>query len=225
MRALPGARGRVDWLDGSSVISSASGRARFLFGPSRFKLIVLSAAAPLLRAAVGGVLMPRRPSVPLIRDDLLRNSAGFDRMIDARREEAEVRDRWLRQYLFAVSLIVRLPGGPGYRPDFYETSRFIRQVWNSNPRPATAVLGLLLDRLGKPEILDEIPRARELSDFKLPGHVRYRLRRLDPTKTLRTTLGCLDRLLIAPVHPSFANLRDGCVLEPLPPRRYDFSIR
>ena len=168
--------------------------------------------------------MPRRPRVPLIRNDLLRYSAGFDRMIDARQEEAKVRDRWLRQYLFAVSLIVRLPGGPGYRLPRKAPYRFCPQIWDDDPRPAVAVLDILLDRLGLPEMLDEIPRTRKLSGFELPRHVRYRLNKLDAAQALESTIGCLDRLLIAPVHPHFSHHRDGCVLKPLPPRRYDFYI-
>ena len=168
--------------------------------------------------------MPRRRRPPLVRADMLRYSSGFDRISEALRQEADVRARWLREYLFAVSLIVRLPGGPGYSYDHKWPYLFCRNIWDGDPRSAVAVLENLLDRLGMPEMLDQIPRARSLTGFELPRHVRYRLKKLDAAKALESTIGCLDRLLIAPVHPHFARHRDGCVFNSLPAVRYDFSI-
>lgn len=165
--------------------------------------------------------MPRKKqqSMP-IRSDLLRYSGGFDSMIEAVELDLAMRRRWAREYCRAVGIILQIPGGALYEYDRRVGSRFSRWIWNTDPGPAAAILAQSLEQLGVPSVLDELWRARRLAEFPLPRDVRYRLRNGADTRTLVTAIDCLDRLLVAPVLPTYARHRDGCVRKPLAPRPF-----
>lgn len=164
--------------------------------------------------------MAKKKSPPLVRSDLLRYASGFPLMIDAIDREMAIRRRWAAQYQFAVSLILQIPGGADYAYDRTLKAHFWRHIWAPDPRPAAAILALALEQLDAPALLRDLPRAGRLAAFPLPRDVRYRLRQQRRPQTLLTAIDCLDRLLIAPVHPQYARHRDGCVRRPLPAERY-----
>jgi hypothetical protein len=156
----------------------------------------------------------------LQRDDRLYLSAGFDRLIAAVEQDFALRRRWKRQYCRGVSLVLKIPGGRDYAYDRRTSGKFVRYIWDRDPGPAAAILALTLTQLGRPGLIDKIPRARRLATHPLHRNVRYRIRRTARPQLVGVAIDCLDRLLIAPVLPGYRYHRDGCVLRPLPPKAF-----
>jgi hypothetical protein len=157
---------------------------------------------------------------PVRRDYRLYYSSGFARLSAAIEEDLALRRRWKRQYCRGVSLVLKIPGGRDYQYDRRTSGKFMRYIWDRDPGPAAAILALTLTQLGRPGLIDKIPRARKLSAHRLDRNLRYRIRRAERSQLVGVAIDCVDRLLVAPVLPECRFFRDGCVLRPLPPRAF-----
>ena len=152
--------------------------------------------------------MSRVPRIPLVRSRWLRHSSGFARMQAAVEQDYADTRRWMRRYCRGVRLVLKIPGGRDYQYDRRSHMRFVRYIWDPNPAVASAILAQALTQLGRPRLIDELPRFRKLAKTPLPRDVRYRLRHGGKARTLAVAIDCIDRLLIAPVMPGWERFHE-----------------